>query len=81
MIEYEFLALDKCGEKAEWLCHFIEDIPIWKNLCHKPVYIVIANLRLEEHRVTCIMVSLDIYVADIIPLDNYFQLELSLLTT
>ena len=29
----EFIALDKCGEKAEWLCHFLEDISKWQ----KPV--------------------------------------------
>ena len=28
-MEYEFIALDKCGEEAEWLCHFLEDIPRW----------------------------------------------------
>ena len=27
MIESEFIALDKCGDEAEWLCHFLEDIP------------------------------------------------------
>ena len=32
-MEYEFIALDKAGEEAEWLCQFLEDIPIW----HKPV--------------------------------------------
>ena len=26
-MEYEFIALDKCGEEAEWLRHFLEDIP------------------------------------------------------
>ena len=25
----EFIALDKCGEEAEWLRHFLEDIPRW----------------------------------------------------
>ena len=28
-MEFEFIALDKSGEEAEWLCHFIEDIPRW----------------------------------------------------
>ena len=28
-MEYEFIALDKCGEEAEWLHHFLEDIPRW----------------------------------------------------
>ena len=27
--EYEFIALDKCGEETEWLRHFLEDIPRW----------------------------------------------------
>ena len=28
-IEYEFIALDKCGEVAQWLHHFLEEIPRW----------------------------------------------------
>ena len=28
-MEYEFIALDKCGEESEWLRHFLEDIPRW----------------------------------------------------
>ena len=32
-MESEFIALDKCGEEAEWLRHFLEDIPKWQ----KPV--------------------------------------------
>ncbi|RVW71630.1 Retrovirus-related Pol polyprotein from transposon TNT 1-94 [Vitis vinifera] len=32
-MESEFIALDKCGEEAEWLRHFLEDIPRWS----KPV--------------------------------------------
>ena len=28
-MEFEFIALDKCGEEAKWLCHFIKDIPMW----------------------------------------------------
>ncbi|KAL6312007.1 hypothetical protein AAG906_017660 [Vitis piasezkii] len=30
-MESEFIALDKCGEEAEWLRHFLEDIPRWSN--------------------------------------------------
>ena len=26
-MEFEFIALDKCGEETEWLRHFLEDIP------------------------------------------------------
>jgi hypothetical protein len=28
-MESEFIALDKAGEEAEWLRHFLEDIPVW----------------------------------------------------
>ena len=28
-MESEFIALDKCGEEAEWLRYFLEDIPRW----------------------------------------------------
>ena len=28
-MEFEFTALDKCREEAEWLSHFLEDIPRW----------------------------------------------------
>ncbi|XP_075494778.1 secreted RxLR effector protein 161-like [Primulina tabacum] len=29
-MESEFIALDKCGEEAEWLHHFLEDVPGWE---------------------------------------------------
>ena len=32
IMEYEFITLDKCGEEAEWLRHFLEDIPRWPRL-------------------------------------------------
>uniref|UniRef100_A0A2N9GZ77 Integrase catalytic domain-containing protein n=1 Tax=Fagus sylvatica TaxID=28930 RepID=A0A2N9GZ77_FAGSY len=28
-MESEFIALDKAGEEAEWLRHFLEDMPMW----------------------------------------------------
>ena len=28
-MESKFIALDKSGKEAKWLCHFIEDIPRW----------------------------------------------------
>ena len=31
-MESELIALDKCGEEAEWLHHFLEDIPSWTKL-------------------------------------------------
>ncbi|KAJ0103353.1 hypothetical protein Patl1_05515 [Pistacia atlantica] len=31
-MEFEFIALDKCGEGAEWLRQFLEDIPKWPKL-------------------------------------------------
>ena len=47
-------------------------------MCLQYESIVIANLLLVKHKTVCIMVSLDIFVVDIIPLDNYSQLGLSL---
>ena len=78
-MEYEFIALDKAGEEAEWLRQFLKDIPIWP----KPVPAICIHcdrhLQLVGHRLTCIMVSLDIYVVDIIPLGNCSQNGLFLL--
>lgn len=31
----DFIALDKPGEKVEWLCNFLEDIPCWPK--HVPI--------------------------------------------
>ena len=28
-MESKFIALDKVGEEAEWLHHFLEDMPMW----------------------------------------------------
>ena len=78
-MEYEFIALDKAGEEAEWLHQFLEDIPIWT----KPMPTICihcdSQLQLVGHRMTRITVSLDIYVVDIIPLDNCSQMGLFLL--
>ena len=43
------------------------------------ISIATVNLRLIGHRVICIMVNLNIFVVDIISLDNCSQVELSLL--
>ena len=32
MMESKFIALDKCGKKAKWLLHFLEDIPRWSKV-------------------------------------------------
>ena len=32
IMELEFIALDKAGEEAEWLRHFLEDMPMWMKL-------------------------------------------------
>ena len=37
-MESEFIALDKCGEEAEWLRHFLEDIPSVGIMSYKAVY-------------------------------------------
>ena len=43
IMESEFIALDKSGKEAEWLIHFIEDIPRWPKLV-PVISIVIVNL-------------------------------------
>ena len=67
-MESEFIALDKAGEEAEWLRHFLEDIPIWP----QPVPAICIHCgsqsaigRAQSH--IYITVSLDIFVEDIIP--------------
>ena len=35
-MESEFVALDICGEEAEWLRNFLEDIPKWT----KPIPVI-----------------------------------------
>ena len=37
-MESKFIALDKCGEEAEWLRHFLEDIPRWPKLVPSNMY-------------------------------------------
>ena len=47
-------------------------------MCLQYAYIVIVNLLLVEHKIVCIMVSLNIFVIDTKTLYNYSQLGLSL---
>ena len=66
-MEYEFIALDKAGEEAEWLRHFLEDIPIWPQpmpaICiHCDSQSAIG--RAQSH--IYITESLDIFIEDII---------------
>ena len=49
-----------------------------QNLCRRFAYFAIVNMLLVEHKTVCIMVSLDKFVVDTIPLDNYSRLGLSL---
>ena len=43
-MKFEFIALDKAGEEAEWLRNFLEDIPFWPpNLLDQFAYIAIVN--------------------------------------
>ena len=77
-MESEFIALDKCGEEAEWLRHFLEDIPRWP----KPVPPICIHCdsqsAIGKAQNSMYMVSLDISVIDTIPLNNNSQLGLSL---
>ena len=67
-MESEFIALDKAGEEAEWLRHFLEDIPIWLQLV--PVICIHCDSQLGIGRAQShiyITISLDIFVENIIP--------------
>ena len=77
-MEYEFIALDKCGEEAEWLRHFLEYIPWWPKLVPPICIHCDSQSVIGRAQNSCTMVSLGIFVVDIIPLDNYPQLESSL---
>ena len=37
-MESEFIALDKCGGEAEWLYHFLENIPKMAKTCATNLY-------------------------------------------
>ncbi|GJU09291.1 retrovirus-related pol polyprotein from transposon TNT 1-94 [Tanacetum coccineum] len=79
-MESEFIALDKCGEEAEWLRQFVEDIPRWP----KPVTAISIHCdsqsAIGRAQSTMYNGSPDISVVDITRYDNYSQLELSQLT-
>ena len=78
-MESEFIALDKAGEEAEWLRQFLEDIPIWP----KPVPAICihceSQFAIGRAQNDMYMISLVIYVVDIIPLGNCSQMGLFLL--
>ena len=79
-MESEFIALDKAGEEAEWLRQFLKDIPLWQ----KPVPAICIHCdnqaAISRHKMLHTMISLDIFVVNIILLSSCFQMELSLLT-
>ena len=71
-MEYEFIALYKCGEEAEWLHHFLKDIPRWP----KPMPPICMHFDSQStidiaQNSMYMMVSLDIFVVDTTPLNNY----------
>ena len=78
IMEYVFIALDKCGEEAEWLRHFLEDIPRWPKLVPPICIHCDSQSVIGRAQNSFTMVSLGIFVVDIIPLNNYSQLESSL---
>ena len=77
-MEFEFTALEKYGEEAEWLHYLLEDILRWPK--HVPLICMHydVNFLLVEHKAICIIVSLDIFVVDTIPSNNYSRSRLSL---
>ena len=52
-IESEFIALEKYGEEAEWLHHFLEDIPRWQR--HVPLICIHCNSQYTIGRAQSIM--------------------------
>ena len=79
MVMVMYFVYNKCIRMIS-LMHIV-DIPRWSKLGLRLPSIAIASLQLVGHIVICIMISLDITVIDIIPLDNCSQVGLSLLTT
>ena len=66
-MEFEFIALDKAGEEAEWLRHFLEDFPMWPQPMPAICIHCDSQLAIGRTRVIYITTSLDIFVKDIIP--------------
>ena len=70
------------GGEVEWLYYFLEHISRWP----KPVPLICIHcgsqsiIGITGNKTICIMVSLDIFVVNIIPSDNYSRLGLSLET-
>ena len=52
-MEYEFITLDKCGEEAEWLRHFLEDILRWPK--HVPQICIHCDSQSSIGRAQCNM--------------------------
>ena len=48
-MEYEFVAFDKCGEKAKWLHYFFEDISRWPK--HVPQICIYCDSQFAIGRV------------------------------
>lgn len=67
-MKFEFITLDKFGEEAKWLCNFLEDIPCCKKLV--PTISIHCDSQSTGHKIVRIMVNLDIFVGDIISLNN-----------
>lgn len=73
-MESEFIALDKATEEAEWLRQFVEDIPRWP----KPVSAISIHCDSQSAIGRAQNGKSRQSVVDIIPYDNYSQMELSL---
>ena len=76
-MESEFIALDKAREEAEWLRHFLQDIPLWSKSV-RAICIYCDNQAAIFRAQNFIYNSKS--VVDIIPLSSCSQMESSLLT-
>lgn len=74
--EFEFIALDKYGDKIKWLRYFLENIPKWEMV--PPIFIyydsksAVGRARDQMYNGKC-----RLYITNIILLNNYSQLKLS----
>ena len=76
-MDFEFIALDKTGEKGEWLWNFIEDIPFWPKLMDPICIHCDSQAAIGRAKIICITRILITYDKDIILIDNYYLVALS----
>ena len=80
MMKSKLIALDKVVEEAEWIHNFLKGIPYWPKLVPNLYVHCDSQSIIEGYKVICIMISLDIYVINIILLNTCSRIKLLSLT-